>query len=152
MLNQYIPCHSLQGRAPLQAYPDAAHSGRLYRPEWEGELLDLTRVWHYLATGRWFRHIAHNGTIRLGSQRYYVGTQYRNRDLELTADPEQQVLLGQPEGSDAVIPIHLEGMTRADLLGELSNLVSLPSYQLALPLSAAAWRELEYAAALSGTT
>jgi hypothetical protein len=44
MLNQHIPSSVLQDRAPLQAYPQAAHSGRISRPEWEAELLDLDRV------------------------------------------------------------------------------------------------------------
>jgi hypothetical protein len=50
MLNQHIPSGILQGRAPLQAYPEAAHSGRFYRPQWEAEMLDLDRVFTYLAT------------------------------------------------------------------------------------------------------
>ena len=57
MLNQHIPSGVLQDRAPLQAYPEAAHSGRFYRPEWEAEMLDLARVFAYLATCRWFRRI-----------------------------------------------------------------------------------------------
>ena len=32
MLNQHIPSGVFHGRAPLQAYPQAAHSGRFYRP------------------------------------------------------------------------------------------------------------------------
>ncbi len=44
MLNQHITSWVLQGHAPLQAYPEAAHSGRFYRPEWEAEMLDLARV------------------------------------------------------------------------------------------------------------
>ena len=48
MLNQHIPSWVLQGHAPLQAYPEAAHSGRSYRPEWEAEMLDLDRVFEYL--------------------------------------------------------------------------------------------------------
>jgi len=54
-LNQHIPSRMLGGQTPLQAYPEASDSGRHYRPEWEAELLDLKRVYQYLATGRWFR-------------------------------------------------------------------------------------------------
>jgi hypothetical protein len=50
MLNQRIPSGVLQGLASLQAYPQAAHSGRCYRPEWEAERLDPARVFAYLAT------------------------------------------------------------------------------------------------------
>jgi transposase InsO family protein len=66
MLNAHIPCRMLGGRAPLQAYPEAAHTGRFYRPEWEAEMLDLNRVYQYLGTCRWFRRVAQNGSVALG--------------------------------------------------------------------------------------
>jgi hypothetical protein len=40
-LNQYYPSRSLHHQTPLTAYPQEAHSGRQYRPEWEEELLDM---------------------------------------------------------------------------------------------------------------
>ena len=39
-LNFSFPSRSLGGRAPLLAYPDAQHSGRPYRLEWEEAMLD----------------------------------------------------------------------------------------------------------------
>jgi hypothetical protein len=75
MLNQHIPSRVLQGRAPLQAYPEAAHSGRSYRPEWEAEMLDVQRVFHYLATCRWFRRVKSNGRFALGGYEYYLSRQ-----------------------------------------------------------------------------
>jgi hypothetical protein len=60
----------LAGQAPLQAYPEAAHSGRYYRPEWEAELLDLNRVYRYLATGRWFRRVKADSCLTLGGTDY----------------------------------------------------------------------------------
>ena len=66
MLNQHIPSCVLQGRAPLQAYPEALHSGRFYRPEWEAEMLELARVFEYLARCRWFGRVRANGRLDLG--------------------------------------------------------------------------------------
>jgi len=37
-------------------------------------------------------------------------------------------------------------------MGELAALQALPNYQLALPFSLEAWRQLEYAQNLTGTT
>jgi hypothetical protein len=37
-------------------------------------------------------------------------------------------------------------------MGELALLQALPMYQLALPFSLAAWRQLEYTHHLTGTT
>ena len=68
--SQHIPSSVLQSQAPLQAYPQAAHSGRSYRPEWEAERLDLARVFAYLVTCRWFRRIRANGRLDLGGYDY----------------------------------------------------------------------------------
>jgi hypothetical protein len=36
-------------------------------------------------------------------------------------------------------------------MGELAGLMALPAYQLALPFTHEAWRQLEYARTLAGT-
>jgi hypothetical protein len=152
MLNQHIPSRVLHGLAPLQAYPMAAHSGRSYRPEWETDMLDLDRVFQYLANCRWFRHIRANGRLDIGGYDYYLGTSWRSRMLELRFDPEQGCLLGQPEGSDTTLTIAPQGLTKTELMGELGTLLALPAYQLALPFTQEAWRQLEYSRTLTGTT
>jgi transposase InsO family protein len=152
MLNQHIPSGVLQGRAPLQAYPNAAHSGRFYRPEWEAEMLDLARVFAYLANCRWFRRIRANGRLDLGGYDYYLGTSLRNQMLELHFDADQGCFLGQPAGSETTITFAPRGLTKTDLMGELGLLLALPVYQLALPFTHKAWRQLEYIHALAGTT
>jgi hypothetical protein len=45
VLNHCLPIRALHQQAPLQAYPKAVFSGRMYRPEWEEGLLDLDRVY-----------------------------------------------------------------------------------------------------------
>ncbi len=152
MLNQHIPSCVLQGHAPLQAYPEAAHSGRSYRPEWEAEMLDLDRVFAYLANCRWFRHVRANGRLDLGGYDYYLGTTWRSHLLELRFDANQGCFLGQPVGSESTITIAPQGLTKTDLMGELGSLLVLPAYQLALPFTHEAWRQLEYTRVLAGTT
>ncbi len=63
VLNHHLPSRMLAHQAPLEAYPQAKHSGRLYRPEWEEELLALEKVCSYLAQGRWFRNVGSNGVF-----------------------------------------------------------------------------------------
>jgi hypothetical protein len=152
MLNQHIPSRVLHGQAPLQAYPTATHSGRPYRPEWELEQLDLQRVFRYLASCRWFRHVKSNGRFAIGGYEYYLSTQLRGRALELTFDSREGVFLVQPEGSDTCISLTPQGLTKADLMGEFSGLSELPAYQLALPFTEKAWRQLEYTRILAGST
>jgi transposase InsO family protein len=151
MLNQHIPSSVLQSQAPLQAYPQAAHSGRSYRPEWEAERLDLARVFAYLATCRWFRRIRANGRLDLGGYDYYLGTHLRNQMLEVHFDATQGCFLGQLAGSESILSFAPQGLTKTDLMGELGHLLALPAYQLALPFTHEAWRQLEYAQNLTGT-
>ena len=61
-------------------------------------------------------------------------------------------LICQPEGSEETIRLPVQGITKAELMGELAGLQALPIYQLALPFSLAAWRQLEYAHHLIGTS
>lgn len=152
MLNQHIPSRVLHGQAPLQAYPEAAHSGRSYRPEWEAEMLDLNRVFRYLAGCRWFRQVRANGRLDIGGYDYYLGTTWRSHMLELRFDSDQVCFLGQPEGSDTSITFVPKGLAKTDLMGELGDLLALPAYQLALPFTHEAWRQLEYTRTLAGTT
>jgi hypothetical protein len=152
MINQYIPSRVLQGQAPLQAYPAAAHSGRSYRPEWEAEMLDLTRVFQYLAACRWFRQIKSHGRVGIGGYQYYLSTAWRGRTVELHFDPLQGCFIGQPEGIETTVTLTPQGLSKSELMGELAVLLALPAYQLALPFTHEAWRQLEYARALAGTT
>jgi transposase InsO family protein len=152
MLNQHIPSWVLQARAPLQAYPEAAHSGRSYRPEWEAEMLDLDRVFAYLGHCHWFRRIRANGRLDLGGYDYYLGVTWRNQMLEMRFDADQGCFLGQPAGSEATLTIAPQGLTKIDLMGELGHLLALPAYQLALPFTHEAWRQLEYTHVLTSTT
>jgi len=58
---------SLGGRPPLVAFPEARHSGRPYRLEWEEELLDMQRVADYLAHVRWYRRVSSQGQVAVGA-------------------------------------------------------------------------------------
>jgi hypothetical protein len=128
------------------------HSGRSYRPEWEEELLALEKVCNYLAQGRWFRSIGSNGVFHLGAYHYYLGKRFAHRSVAIAFDPVTMALICQPEGSEDTLEVPIQGITKTELMGELGLLQALPMYQLVLPFSLAAWRQLEYARNLAGTT
>jgi hypothetical protein len=115
-------------------------------------MLDLDRVFTYLATCRWFRRIRANGRLDLGGCDYYLGTSLRNQMLELRFDADQGCFLGQQAGSDTTITFAPKGLTKPELMGELAHLLALPLYQLALPFTQKAWRLLAYTHTLSGTS
>ena len=144
MLNEHIPCRMLTGRAPLQAYPQAAQSGRFYRPECEAELLDLNRVYRYLGTCRFFRRVAQNGSVALGGIYYYINSNYRGRAIEVTFDPEWALFRGQVAGVAEPVEIIPRGLTKEALMGEAGIIAALPAYQLALPFTHQAQRVMDY--------
>ncbi len=151
-LNHDFPTQALGGRAPLEAYPEAAHSGRPYRLEWEEAMLDLQRVYDYLAQGRWFRRTSSQGQFSLGGQRYNVGKGFANQQLEITFDPKTRELVCLSEDGKSEIRFPIQGLTKTSLMGELTPMVTLPAYQLALPFTPKAWREMRLCSGLTGTT
>jgi len=151
-LNYHFPSQALEGRSPLEAYPEAAHSGRPYRLEWEEAILDLERVYDYLARGRWFRRTSSQGQFSLGAQLYNAGKDFADQQLEITFDPQARELVCRSEDGERDIRLLIQGLTKCSLMGELAPLVTLPMYQLALPFTAEAQRELMLCDDLTGTT
>ncbi|HQX15873.1 MAG TPA: helix-turn-helix domain-containing protein [Anaerolineales bacterium] len=151
-LNTRYPSRSLHYQAPLEAYPQAVHSGRPYRPEWEEQMLDLQRVYTLLAQGRWFRETSCHGEFWLGLQRYNAGRKCAKSTVEITFDPAHVQFIAHKLGTDEIRRFESKGLTKTDLMGELTLLTRLPVYQLALPFSRQAWREMELSRFLGGTT
>ncbi len=71
--------------------------------------------------------------------------------MAIRFDPDTTTLMCQLEGSEETMRLPAQGITKAELMGELVLLQALPVYQLALLFSLAAWRQLEYAHNLAGT-
>jgi hypothetical protein len=151
-LNTRFPSRAVDGQPPLVAHPEARHSGRPYRLEWEAALLDMQRVYDYLAQGRWFRRTSGVGQFSLGGQRYGLGRTWADQMLEITFDPQTRELVCLAEDGQREIRRPIKGLTKADLMGELDFLMDQPAYQLALPFSPATWREMMLANGLTGTT
>lgn len=139
VLNHHLPSRVLSHQAPLEAYPHALHGGTNYRPEWEEGLLALEQVYAYLAQGRWFCSIRSNGFFGLGGYRYYLGKCFAQHSVAVRVDPDGTALICLPEGSEETIRLATQGLTKAELMGELAALQALPNYQLALPFSLEAW-------------
>lgn len=127
--NQPLPSRALSHQAPLEAYPHAIHSGRMYRPEWEEDLLCLENVWTYLGACRWFRRIRTNGFFCLGGSSYYVGKHVVHLGVAIRFNADPLAFLCQLEGSEEVVQVPTQGLTKADLMGELALMQTLPTYQ-----------------------
>jgi hypothetical protein len=151
-LNLRYPSLALGGQPPLVACPEAKHTQRPYRLEWEEDMLDMQRVYDYLAEGRWFRLTSIPGQFSLGAHRYNAGSHLAKQTLEITFDPQTRELVCLSEDGTHTIRFLCQGLSIADLMDELNPLIRLPAYQLELPFSRAAWREIMLCESLTGTT
>jgi transposase InsO family protein len=132
-LNHHLPCASLDNHPPLHMFPAARHSTRPYRPEWEADLLDVHRVYAYLALGRWFRRVAANGIFSLGGYPYLAGRAWAGQQIEITFDPSDQRLCCHDPAGQPFCRLPLQGVTVPDLMGQPLAALSLPCFQFALP-------------------
>ncbi len=90
--------------------------------------------------------------IELYRRDIYTGGKEEPLSLEITFDPHTRELVCLSENADRKIYLPVRGLAKSDLMGELDPLVTLPTYQLALPFSPSAWREMMLAGDLPGTT
>jgi hypothetical protein len=138
-LNQDLPCSSLGEQPPLVAHPEAGQPRRLYRPEWEIHLIDMSRVYAYLAQGRWFRRASNVGAVSLGKTWYCLGLKWKHTEVEITFDPQDQLLVFQSPGKDDK-RLPLRRLSARDLIGDLMNVIQSKPYQFPLPFSWNDWR------------
>jgi len=147
-LNNHLPCASLNQQPPLIAYPQAKYSGRFYRPEYEVDMLNLQSVYEYLAQGRWFRRVASNGIISLGGYVYFVGAKWRQQQLEIRFDAQEQKFLCYDGTGSLIKQLPWKGDLREHLIGDSLPISNLPSFQLHLPLT---WEDVRLQHFLSVT-
>jgi hypothetical protein len=151
-LNYRLPCRTLGNLPPLVAHPEALQPRRLYRPEWEMELLDLARVYAYLSEGQWFRQVSQVGTVSLGQQTYGLGVTWSRESVEITFDPADRQLVFRSADGKQEKRLPLQGVSTTDLMGEMGPLVNLDHFQLALPFTWDEWRVTRLCETLGGTT
>jgi hypothetical protein len=133
-LNWRLPCRGTDNLPPLVAHPQARHSGRPYHPHSEADLLDLARLYAYLAEHRWFRLVSKDGTFSLGAQTYFLSQRCARQQVEITFDPADAHLVCHDAAGQALKRLPIRHLTRPDLIGQFATSVNLPLFQLELPL------------------
>lgn len=118
-LNEDFPsraahCH---GQPPLQAHPQACHSGRPFHPALEWELFDLRRVDAYLAQQVWTRTVSETGTVSLAGQRYPLGRALAGQTVSVTFQPHSRTFLFATADGDPLTHHPARGLDQADLVG-----------------------------------
>ena len=127
-----VACASKSERRPNA---EEQNPRRPYRPEWEAQLLDPSRVYAYLAQGRWFRLASNVGAVSLGGHVYVLGRRGAKQQVEVPFDaPDQHLVFHSTDGQPSNrLPV--KGSTPDVLMGELGPLNHLPAFQLALPFT-----------------
>lgn len=134
-LNQEYPTSALNRQPPLQAFPQARHSSRVFHTQSEKQLLNMQRVYAYLKTARWFRKVSSVGTFSLGGYLYNASTHFAEQTLEITFDQETGTLVCLPEKSEMAFQLDVKGLTKSTLMGNAALLPSYTAHQLVLPFA-----------------
>ena len=134
-INQEYPTLALNGLPPLQAFPQARHSGRPYLPTEEERLLDMQRIYAYLQAGRWFRQVSSVGVFSLGGYSYNTTTQFADQMIEVTFNAATRKLICLPEKASTAFHLDIQGITQSALMGTALTLSAYLPYQMALPLT-----------------
>lgn len=151
-LNEWLPCATLGDVPPLKAYPEARMPRRIYRPEQEACLMDISRVYAYLCQGHWFRRASNIGGIALGGQVYVLGRDWAHKDVEVTFDPTDNRLVFRMMDGDLIKRREPKGVSPMELMGEAAPFARFPVLQLQLPFTDSASRVLRLCETLSDTT
>ena len=134
-LNLEYPTRSLGEQPPLQAFPQARHSGRSYSPSAEEHMLDIQRIYDYLQDGRWFRQVSSVGIFSLGGYGYNATTQFAEQTVEITFNAITRKLICLPEKCTTAFQFDIQGLTKSTLMGSALALPGYVPYQLALPFT-----------------
>jgi transposase-like protein len=106
-----------QGRPPLDAHPEAKHSGRTFDPDREWELFDMQRVDAYLASFVWTRPVSHNGQVSIGRHKYQVGCIHAAETVSVRFVPGQRVFCFQASDGSWSVELPAVGLDKADITG-----------------------------------
>ena len=134
-LNLEYPTRSLGEQPPLQAFPQARHSGRSYSPSAEEHMLDIQRIYDYLQDGCWFRQVSSVGVFSLGGYGYNATTQFAEQTVEITFNAITRKLICLPEKCTTAFQFDIQGLTKSTLMGSALALPGYVPYQLALPFT-----------------
>lgn len=133
VLNETYPCSSIGNRAPLEVFPEARHSGRYYHPQREERMMDLNKVYDFLAKGKWFRWTSKTKTITLGGQAYYLLKFKPKEQVQITFDPKKLHFIFHDDKEQFLAALPIQKLSKQTLMGQLYW--ALSNVQLEIPFS-----------------
>jgi hypothetical protein len=107
-----------KGQPPLEAHPEAKHSGRPFDPDQEWELFDMQRVDAYLANSVWIRSVSQNGQVNIGRHYYQVGSIHADETVSVRFVPDQRLFCFQAGDGAWSVELPALGLDKADIIGQ----------------------------------
>lgn len=125
-LNEKFPSRSHGGKAPLQVFPQAAHSGCHYSVDQEEILLDLRRIYAMLSQGKWYRVVSSGKMVSLGGNRYYLKEAVPKSQLQIAFCSQTNLLIFRNDKELVLDRQPLKGASIEDLMeADSTSLVSM---------------------------
>ena len=133
LLNEVLPCSTIGGVAPLEAYPKARFSGKEYHPHLEKQIIDLDKVYQYLSKGKWFRKAGKNRALHLGGQYYYIKAAQKQSLVQIQFDLKEKLLVFRDVNEHFLDKQPIKELSIEILMGASFFEATLPDFQLKLP-------------------
>ncbi len=116
-LNEKFPNRMLDKKAPLQVYPEAAHSTRPYSVKQEYKLLNLNRIYTFLSKAKWYRKTSSGKMVSLGAQRYYLKNAVPKSQVQITFCKQTRLLIFRDVKEQELAQLPVKGLSKKDLMG-----------------------------------
>lgn len=117
VMNERLPNRSLGRKAPLEVFPQARRSRRPYSVKKEEQMIDMTKVFKYLGTCKWFRHVGSNGTINLGGQTYYIRGGKSGQQIQIKFCNRAKNLVFRDGQDQILFKSGIKGMNKNYIMG-----------------------------------
>ena len=117
-LNERFPSRGLGMKAPLQVFPEAKHSSRYYAVTQEEELLDIEKIYQFLAASVWYRSVSASKTVSLGSQKYSLKNAKPRSQVQINFCSESKTLIFRKTNELEMIgQLPIKGLSKERLMG-----------------------------------
>ena len=117
VLNEKYPSRSLGKKAPLEKYPKARHAGRFYTIQQEQTMIDMRRIYKFLAQCRWYRKVSKVKTISINATVYYLKNAKPYSQLQITFCNRTKKLLFRDDKELVVAKLPLKDFSIQKIMG-----------------------------------
>jgi len=116
-INEKLPNRMLDKRAPLEAFPEAKHSGRIYKIAQEDQYVSMSRIYKYLSKCYWYRKVSKDKTLSLNSKIYYLKSAQRESQLQIKFCNRSKKLIFRDVKEQIIAKIPIKNFSILNIMG-----------------------------------